>query len=147
MSKGIHWIELDASILKLSPRELLQTSLLWSNDKRDDDPWLSIIKPTSLDMEYFIITLSLNTYFKFTDKIVEDFKNECLNILDKCNSIEINEMTEEEIRKGNVGELFEVQDGILRLIIPKRLLDYSKIVISNVFEHSDQEVVNEHEWD
>lgn len=146
MSRNIHWIELDASILKLNPREFLQASLQWNN-KRDDEPWLSIIKPTSVDMEYFVISLSLNAYFKFTNKIVDDFKNTCLKILDKCNSTEITDMTEEEIMKGNAGELFEAQEGLFRLIVPKRLLDYSKTAISDIFQHNDQEIVKEHSWD
>lgn len=147
MSRIIHWIELDASILKMNPRELLQASLQWTHDQKDENQWLSIIKPTSEKVDYFVLSLSLNAYLKFTDKIVEDFKKVCLNILEKYNSSEITEMAEEEIRKGNNGELFEAQEGVLRVIVPKRLLDYSKNIISDIFQRCDQEIVKEHEWD
>lgn len=145
MSRGINWIELDASILKLNPMEQLMTYVSLGNEKIDGNEWVSLITPTSEDMKYYVISLSNNAEYKFTDKIINVFKSISNNVLSKCSPQQIEIMIHDEIKRGNTGELVDVGQGMLKVIIPKNLLDYSKYNIEKIFQ-KETNVVEENEW-
>lgn len=145
MSREINWIELDASIIKLNPMEQLMACTSLENDNVVGNEWMSLITPTSENMKCFVISLSNNAQFKFTDKIIDVFKDICEDILSKCSSEQIKIMVDDEVKKGNNGELIDAGGGMLQIIVPKNLLNYSKSKIENIFK-KERNVVEENEW-
>lgn len=137
----ITWIELDASVLKMNPMELLYSSTQWSTKRPVDEPWLAMIKPTSSSQKYLAVTMSLDAYHKFTDSITSEFLKEIQNIIACYSEKEIEEISEEEKQKGNTGELYISKERILKLIIPSRLLNQFKIVVTSAFDRIEGDIV------
>lgn len=143
----ITWQVQDKSVLRMNPIELLRYSTKLSSNRPKDEPWVATIKPTTLEQKNYIISLSLDAYHKYTEDILKEFKSECKKILSMCEPEEIEEMKIEEIEKGNTGELYQADEGILRLLIPSRLLNMSKIAIELAFQRTYGNIVKKESSD
>jgi hypothetical protein len=137
----ISWLDQDVSVLKLNPMEIINASAEWSANRPLDEPWLATTKPTSFSQKYFTIALSLDAFTKFKKKVRQEFIIECKKLLELCSLNEIEEIKKEEIEKGNPGDLYISDEGILRLIIPSRLVDKAKSFIIDAFTRVEGELV------
>jgi hypothetical protein len=139
----ITWQEQDKSSLKMNPMELLQHSTKLSANRPEDEPWVAVVKPNALEHDNYVLSLSLDAYHMYSEGVREEFANECETLLAMCELEEIEEIRSEEIRKGNLGELYQVDEGLLRLHIPSRLLSRAKTVIESIFRRMPGNVVDE----
>lgn len=146
-SVNISWIEHDVSVLNLEPMERLQLYTNWSASQPMDEPWLAIIEPTSRSKKYFIMSLSLNAYHKFTKTVLEEFHRECEHLLALCTLSEFEEMQAEESVKGNPGKTSQIDELGVRVIVPSRLLAQAKAAITDALNRVSDEPVEEASFD
>ncbi|MFC1849105.1 hypothetical protein ACFL27_02750 [candidate division CSSED10-310 bacterium] len=130
----ISWVEQDVSEIELSPMERLMALTRLSENTPADEPWLAIFHPTSRSKKYYLMAISLDAYWRFSDDLIKDFSLECKKILEYFDHNEISEMRNEEISKGNPGDLFNAQERLLRLFVPSHFLPKAKKRILNIFQ-------------
>lgn len=130
----ITWVDQDDSVLDLSPFELLQATASWSAGRPSGEPWLAVTKPTTHGQGFSAISLSLDAYHRFSNELVRRFAEQCEELLDRCTVEETEEMKRQEIQKGNPGMLWQANQGLLRLLLPARLVDDAKKTIEKLFQ-------------
>ena len=137
----ISWQDHDKSVLEMSPMEYIMASTDWSTATPDDEPWLATCIPTSIEEEYYTLSLALDGYHVYSENIRRNFVAECKLIISLCSDHEIQKMKEHEIIKGNPGRLFDSEIGLLRIHVPSRLLQSTKERIRTMFESAEEELV------
>lgn len=136
----ISWLEQDASVLELSPFEALQTSTTLVAQRPPDEPWLALVKPTSKDVRFFSLSLSLDAYHLFSSEVVAGFSATAESLLGEVSQQEASEITSQEQEKGNPGNLWLANEGLLRMLIPSRLLEQAKSEIEKLFKETENVV-------
>lgn len=138
----VSWLEQGASVLDLSPFEALQASTTLVAQRPSDEPWLALVTPTSKDVSSFSVSLSLDAYNLFSPEVISGFSGAAENLLRRCTQEEISAMASQEKEKGNPGNLWLANEGILRLFVPSRLLEQAKSAIERLFREATSIVVN-----
>lgn len=137
----ISWLDLDKSVLEMSPMELLQASTQWTASKPDDEAWLATSKPTTAEGKYYVLALSLDAYHQYTELARDRFLRECDSLHGLCGADEIAEMKADEEAKGNPGHLCTAESGLLRIHVPVHLIEEAKMRIKSAFEGVEGRVV------
>ena len=94
--------------------------------------WMGIVGPTSKEMHFFAISLSLDAYHEFSVEIVARLKELAEEVLSTIGADTLERIREEELSKGNSGDLFDLTERGYQIIVPARCVDAVKKSIESV---------------
>lgn len=139
----ITWIKLDTTVLDLTPSELLNASIEWNSLRAPGENWLALIKPISRNEDFYLISLSLALNIRFTIEVQKRFSTECQRVVQNYSHHEVAVLTNHEVKQGNTGDLFLSSGRLLRILVPKRILDSAKSMIQSLLSNVTSDLVEQ----
>lgn len=138
----VSWLELDPRLFSPSkPAAALEASRSLGASRPEGEPWLATVAVASPGTNFFVLSVALTAYRSFSSSLLARFSEVAVELLDTCTTDELAGMQRLERAKGNRGSLYLARKGLLRILLPSRLVSQGKDQIAVMLGQFDDAAV------
>lgn len=130
----LHWQD-EVGLEEDTPQARLYRLTHMANVASGRGPLLAVAKQPSGSEPVVLITVTLAAQFAFAPGVVKGFESLAQDLLSECHPGELEDLKRSERARGNSGVLSRAdQRGLLRLVLPLRIVPRAKTAIAQLFQ-------------